>query len=232
MKLADKVAVVTGAGSGIGADAARTFAREGARVALVDVNRDALAAVEREIVDAGGEAISLCADVSDARLAAEGIATVLDKWQRIDVLLACSAISPGGTVDQLDEATWDRVFAINVKGVFLWSRAVLPTMLEQRSGSIVLVASQLVARRRQCVVCRIQRRGRDARENHGRGLRAARHPRQCADARRDRHADVARVDRALRRAGRHARTLAEPSRDAALRQRRRDVESSLVPRQR
>jgi NAD(P)-dependent dehydrogenase (short-subunit alcohol dehydrogenase family) len=145
MKLAGKVAIVTGAGSGIGADAARTFAREGARVVLVDIDRQALVAVERDIEDTGGVAMALCADVSDSRAASEGVAAVLERWQRIDVLLACSAISPGGTVDQLDEATWDRVFSINVKGVFLWSRAVLPGMLERRSGSIIFVASQLVA---------------------------------------------------------------------------------------
>ncbi|MBN3801674.1 glucose 1-dehydrogenase [Paraburkholderia sp. Ac-20336] len=145
MKLADKVAIVTGAASGIGADAARTFAREGAKVALVDLNGDALASVEREITEAGGEALAICANVADAEAVQAGVARVLSCWQHVDVLLTCSAISPGGRVDELDEATWDRVFDINVKGCFLWARAVLPTMLARQRGSIVFVGSQLVA---------------------------------------------------------------------------------------
>lgn len=139
MKLKDKVAIVTGAGSGIGAATARLFAAEGARVALVDRDAEGLRRVSAEI--AGSLAIE--ADVSDNAQAHDGVALVMKHWGRIDVLMTAAGISLGGTVDTIDEATWDRTFAVNVKGSYLWIHHAIKPMIAAKSGTIVTVGSQL-----------------------------------------------------------------------------------------
>jgi 2-keto-3-deoxy-L-fuconate dehydrogenase len=141
MRLADRVAVVTGAASGIGAATARLFAAEGARVALVDKDEAGLAATAEAV---GGAALALPGDVTDAAAARDGVAWVIGEWGRIDVLVTAAGISTGGTVATIDEAMWDRVFAVNVKGTYLWLHETLPRMIERHSGSIVMVGSQLV----------------------------------------------------------------------------------------
>jgi 2-keto-3-deoxy-L-fuconate dehydrogenase len=138
MKLKDRVAVVTGAGSGIGAASARLFAAEGAKVALVDQDKDGLAKVA-----SGIDAITITADVSSDSAARAGVQQVMDKWGRIDVLLTAAGMSTGGTVDAIDEAAWDRTFAVNVKGTFLWIHYAIPHMIAAGKGAIVTVGSQL-----------------------------------------------------------------------------------------
>src|SRR5471030_3511103 len=139
MKLEDKVAIVTGAGSGIGAATARLFAAEGAKVALVDRDAEGLRRVSAEI--AGSLAIE--ADVSDNAQARDGVAQVMKRWGRIDVLMTAAGISLGGTVDTIDEATWDRTFSVNVKGSYLWIHHAIKPMIAAKSGTIVTVGSQL-----------------------------------------------------------------------------------------
>ena len=139
MKLKDKVAIVTGAGSGIGAATARLFAAEGAHVALVDRDSQGLHKVAGEI--AGSLAIE--ADVSDNAQAHDGVALVMKQWGRIDVLMTAAGISLGGTVDTIDEATWDRTFNVNVKGSYLWIHHAIQPMIAAGSGTIVTVGSQL-----------------------------------------------------------------------------------------
>jgi len=143
MKLEHRVAIVTGAASGIGAASARLFAAEGARLALVDLDEKGLRAVASEIEGKGGQAITLPADVSNSGTARDGVAQVMEKWGRVDVLLTAAGVSLGGTVDSLDEATWDKTFAINVKGTFLWVHHAIQPMIAARSGAIVTVGSQL-----------------------------------------------------------------------------------------
>ena len=143
MKLEDRVAIVTGAASGIGAASARLFAAEGARVALVDLDEKGLGRIASEIEGSGGQAIVLAADVSNAGQAREGVGRVMATWGRIDVLLTAAGISLGGTVDSLDEATWDKTFAVNVKGTYLWIHHAIQPMIAARSGAIVTVGSQL-----------------------------------------------------------------------------------------
>jgi NAD(P)-dependent dehydrogenase (short-subunit alcohol dehydrogenase family) len=143
MKLQDRVAVVTGAASGIGAATALLFARHQARVALVDLDDDGLAKVREALVAAGGEAIAISADVSSAEAAASGIARVVAEWGRLDTVVTASGISIGGTVASTDEASWDRVFAVNVKGTYLWLHAALPHLIARGGGSIVMIGSQL-----------------------------------------------------------------------------------------
>lgn len=143
MKLQDRVAVVTGAASGIGAATALLFAQHGARVALVDIDRDGLAQTREAIAAAGGTALPLEADVTQAQQAADGVATVLAAWGRIDTVVTASGISNGGTVVSTDEAAWDRVFAVNVKGTYCWLHATLPHMIAGGGGSVVMIGSQL-----------------------------------------------------------------------------------------
>lgn len=140
MKLKDQVAIVTGAASGIGAATARLFAAEGARLALVDLDEAGLVKMAAEI---GSETMTVVADVSSDAQARAGVAQVLDRWGRIDVLVTAAGASMGGTVDKIDEATWDRTFAINVKGTFLWVHHAIKPMIAARSGAIVTLGSQL-----------------------------------------------------------------------------------------
>jgi NAD(P)-dependent dehydrogenase (short-subunit alcohol dehydrogenase family) len=144
MRLAGQSAILTGAASGIGAAAASLFAREGARVALVDVDQAGLHQVASAIRAEGGEALTFPRDVTQADAANDTVAAVLRTWGRIDILLPSAGISVGGTVATIDEALWDRAFTVNVKGPYLWAHAVLPHMIGRRAGSIVLVGSQLV----------------------------------------------------------------------------------------
>jgi NAD(P)-dependent dehydrogenase (short-subunit alcohol dehydrogenase family) len=143
VKLAGQVAVVTGGGSGIGRQAAILFAREGARVCVVDRHSDAAAATAEMIQDGGGQAFSRASDVGEVGAADNDAATVIERWGRIDVLLAAAGYSCGGTVLTTDPADWDAVFRANVGGTWLWARAVLPSMQQQKRGAIITIASQL-----------------------------------------------------------------------------------------
>ena len=138
MRLGGQVAVITGGGSGIGRAAALRFAREGARVAVID--RDA-AAAEAVAGEAGG--MALVGDVADPATVEAHAAAVLAAFGRIDVLVTAAGFSSGGTVATVALDDWDAVIRTNLTGTFLWMRAVLPTMREAGRGSIVTVASQL-----------------------------------------------------------------------------------------
>ena len=140
MRLKDKVAIVTGAASGMGAATARLFAREGAKLLLTDIDDKGGPAVAADIVRANGDArfekhdVASDADwqrIADAALAAYG---------RIDILINNAGVS-GSIPDKLDLEMWDRQFSINARGNFLGIRAVVPTMQKQKSGSIVNISS-------------------------------------------------------------------------------------------
>ncbi len=143
MKLTNRVAIVTGAASGIGAASARLFAAEGARLALVDQDKEGLGQVAAEIEAAGGSALTIPADVSRDAEARAGVAQVMEKWGRIDVLLTAAGMSTGGTVDAIEEAAWDRTFEVNVKGTYLWIHHAIQPMIAARAGAIVTIGSQL-----------------------------------------------------------------------------------------
>ena len=143
MKLKDRVAIVTGGASGIGAASARLFAAEGAKLALVDQDNIGLGQVAADIEAAGGSAIIIPADVSSDAEARAGVDRVVEKWGRIDVLLTAAGMLAGGTVDTIEEAAWDRTFDVNVKGTYLWIHYAIRSMIENKSGAIVTVGSQL-----------------------------------------------------------------------------------------
>lgn len=140
-QLARKVAIVTGAGSGMGAAAARALAREGARVVVTDLDLPSAERVAAEIAAAGGEALAVQVDVSRAADARRMVAATIDRFGAVDVLACIAGVLRTSSVDQIDEAEWDLVFAVNLKGVFLCAQAVLPLMKERRAGKIVILAS-------------------------------------------------------------------------------------------
>jgi len=140
MRLQDKVAIVTGAASGMGAATARVFAREGAKVLVADV----LEAEGREVAEAiksnRGEARFQRLDVTSEEDWNAAVAATLAAYGRIDILVNNAGVS-GSDPDRLSMATWDRQMSINAKGVFLGMRAVIPEMQKAKSGAIVNISS-------------------------------------------------------------------------------------------
>ncbi|KAA2211489.1 SDR family oxidoreductase [Teichococcus oryzae] len=143
MKLDGRIAVITGGGSGIGAATARLFAREGARVCVVDRDADAAEALVAEIGAAGGIAMARVSDVGAPGTAEADAAAVLAAWGRIDVLVCAAGFSSGGTVLSITPDTWEAVLNANLGGTWLWARAAIPAMQKQGGGAIVTLASQL-----------------------------------------------------------------------------------------
>lgn len=140
--LQDRVALVTGAGSGIGRASALAFARAGARVAVSDVAPESGAETARLIGEAGGEAIFIAADVADGAQVAALIAGVLDHYGRLDCAHNNGGIEgPLASVVDLAEADWDRVVDINLKGVWWCLKHEIPAMLAQGRGAVVNTAS-------------------------------------------------------------------------------------------
>ena len=143
MRLADKVCVITGAGSGMGRVAAELFAREGAKVVVADFDEQAAAITTAAIREAGGEASFVRVDVSSERDAERMIGHAVETYGRIDCLYNNAGVMPEAdhSVVDTDVPTWDTVMAVNVRGVYLGCRFAIPRMLEQGSGSIINVAS-------------------------------------------------------------------------------------------
>ena len=136
-RLKGRACIITGAASGIGLACAQRFAAEGAAVMGLDMEEsDAWRALE---APAGKEFCT--ADVRSGTAQKDAAAAARAAFGRIDVLLTAAGTAGGGAVHQIEEAEWERVLDINLKGTFLSCRAVLPTMIEQRSGSIITIAS-------------------------------------------------------------------------------------------
>ncbi|MBC1521684.1 SDR family NAD(P)-dependent oxidoreductase [Listeria aquatica] len=139
--LTGKVAVVTGASSGLGRDAALCYADYGADVALLARRKEKLDEVAREITAKGRKAIPIVCDVTDEHSVEKAVAEVVEHFLKIDILLNNAGVAIMGTVDQLSEADWDTSMEVNVKGMYLMSKFVLPHMRKQRYGKIVNLAS-------------------------------------------------------------------------------------------
>ena len=140
-RLDGKVCVITGAGSGIGQTSARLFAREGARVIVSDVDLGAAETTAEEITKAGGEAVAEHVDVTDQAETLALAERVVQRFERIDVLFNNAGIGGVGDVLETEPELFDRVMRVNVRGVYLMSRAVVPYMIKQRSGSIINMSS-------------------------------------------------------------------------------------------
>src|SRR3984893_18707087 len=140
-RLDNKVAVVTGAGSGIGNAIANTFASNGARVFILEANLDAGKAAAERIRKAGGKADAIACDVSKIASVAEAFAQVDRNASRVDILVNNAGIAHIGTVENTSEEDFDRIYSVNVKGIFLCSRAAVRRMLASGGGVILNLAS-------------------------------------------------------------------------------------------
>ncbi len=132
---------MTGAGRGLGASVAELFAREGARVVVSDIDATSAHGTARRIVDAGGEAVGLHADVTSAADAERLTQVAVERFGGLDVLVNNAGIASAGTVCEVTPEEWDRVLAINLKGSYLCSRYAIAHMARSGGGSIVCIAS-------------------------------------------------------------------------------------------
>lgn len=143
MRLQDKVCIITGAGGGMGKTAATMFAKEGARIAVFEKNKDAGELTVQEITRQGGEARFYEVDISNEQQVQEAVACVVTDFGKIDVLYNNAGVMPAADHSVVDtsEEVWDLVMNINVKGIFFMTKYVIPEMEKHQSGSIINIAS-------------------------------------------------------------------------------------------
>jgi len=139
--LAGKVALITGGASGIGKATAELFACEGAAVTIADINVEAGEAVAGAIGDNGGEAIFVRCDVRNASDCQRAVQETADRWGRLDILFNNAGVTRRASVLETTEEEWDRVMAVNVKSVFLMSKAAIPVMVKAGGGVIINTGS-------------------------------------------------------------------------------------------
>jgi len=139
LHLQGKVVIVTGAGRGMGRAISLTFASEGAKIVCVDLQ--GAETVGAEIMAANGEATGITADITEWDQVVKMREHTLTKFGRIDVLINNAGILREAYIHKMEEAIWDKVIGVNLKGVFLCSKAVIPTMIKQRSGKIISASS-------------------------------------------------------------------------------------------
>ncbi len=141
MKLDRKAVIVTGAAAGIGEAAARLFAREGARLVLVDLAAEALAGITEELEQAGTIVLDIAADVSDPAAVDSIIGRTAHRFGRLDALFNCAGIVLDGTILDCTVEDWERTMDVNLRSMFLLCQAAIPVMQRQGSGSIINMAS-------------------------------------------------------------------------------------------
>ncbi len=140
-RVAGKVCIVTGAGSGIGRATAVRLAEEGGKVLCADLSGDGAAATAREIEAAGGQALARVTDVADPAAVSAMVAAAVDRWGGVDVLVNNAGVNIPGLVHEVSDEVIDRTLDVNVKGQLYGCRAVIPVMLARGGGSIVNIAS-------------------------------------------------------------------------------------------
>jgi NAD(P)-dependent dehydrogenase (short-subunit alcohol dehydrogenase family) len=141
MRLKDKVTLITGAGSGIGRSSALLFGEEGAFVIVNDINEEHGRKTVQLIEEAGGQAAYLYADVTEPESVRSMVEEAIRLCGKIDVLFNNAGISGVGALHEIEPDTWDRIMSVNVKGVYLPSKYVVPHMMAARAGSIINMSS-------------------------------------------------------------------------------------------
>ena len=141
MRFKDRVAIVTGAARGIGKAIALCFIKEGARVALVDVEKERLRILSEEAENRGGQAIALSCDITQSSEVRAMVDGVHKRFGRIDILVNNAGIIRRGTIETVTEEDWDQVIAVNLKGTFNCCKAVVEIMKQQGYGKIVNISS-------------------------------------------------------------------------------------------
>ncbi|MCF8474979.1 MAG: 3-oxoacyl-ACP reductase FabG [Emcibacter sp.] len=141
-RVQDKVAIVTGAGQGIGAAIARRLAHEGAKIVLVDIKSEFLSDIVQELTQLGAETLSIAADISKKTQVVDMVAKAKDHFGTIDILVNNAGIIRDGYLAKMSEDDWDKVMDVNLKGPFLCCQAVFDTMKSQNSGKIVNIVSR------------------------------------------------------------------------------------------
>lgn len=141
MRLKDKVALVTGAGRGIGAGIARLFAKEGAKVALCDINRENLQQVTQELKTAGYECAGFELDVRNLKMVENVVKEIIDLFGTIDILVNNAGVTRDAVLHKMTEEEFDTVIDINLKGYFNCTKAVVNLMREKGSGKIINISS-------------------------------------------------------------------------------------------
>lgn len=142
MKMKDKVAIVTGSAAGIGKEIAITYAREGAKVVIADMNKDAAEATAKALRDSGGQAMSVVMDVTDEAAVNAGVAEVITAWGGVDVLVSNAGIQIVHPLEEFTLAEWKKMLAIHLDGAFLTTKACLPHMYASgRGGSVIFMGS-------------------------------------------------------------------------------------------
>ncbi|HEY5329886.1 MAG TPA: SDR family NAD(P)-dependent oxidoreductase [Acidobacteriaceae bacterium] len=141
-RFTNKVALVTGAASGIGRAAALAFAAEGARVAILDRSPDALKTVELSVKDAGGEVLAITCDVSSLDQVEAAINQIVDRFGRLDIAFNNAGVeNKAAPVHEIDIDEWDRIIGINLRGTFICMKHELAQMVKQRGGVVVNTSS-------------------------------------------------------------------------------------------
>jgi 3-hydroxybutyrate dehydrogenase len=142
MKLKDRSALITGAASGIGKDIALLFAREGAKVAIADLNKEAADVTAASIRDFGGQALGIAMDVTDEKAVNDGVAAIVAAFRGIDILVSNAGIQIVHRIEEFSYAEWKKMLAIHLDGAFLTTRACLPHMYRSgRGGSVIYMGS-------------------------------------------------------------------------------------------
>ncbi len=141
MKLRDRVAIITGGGRGIGKATALLFAKEGANVCVAARTAKEIEAVKEEIVAGGGQAIAVQTDVSKAEDANRMVASTIDAYGKLDILVCAAGVLAVGEIQSHDDKEWQRVLDINLTGVYLCNKAAIAPMIKNRWGRIINVSS-------------------------------------------------------------------------------------------
>jgi 3-hydroxybutyrate dehydrogenase len=141
MKLQGKIAIVTGAASGIGKAIAQRYASEGAKIAIADLNLDAANTAAAEIKAAGGEARGVAMDVTDEAAVNAGVAAVVAAYGAVDILVSNAGIQIVHPIEEFSYADWRKMMAIHVDGAFLTTKACLPHMYKSGGGSVIYMGS-------------------------------------------------------------------------------------------